>query len=412
MLVSNLPNLFDQYSVEENRVTNALLQTVASSPTIVSSFLKEFISERHDARSDKIEIDTQKRPSRSGDRRTTSKLDREIRTVPDGRIICEKPSWGLVLESKIFPGTVREEQLLGHLRSITSYRRKHLLVLTPDRKEPQAIRELKRKRKQIHWHPWTRVHRWTVNLLKTKRGSDHSRRLLSNLRGYLEMKEHLSAFQGIDFREGYDRRRAKSCLISLMDELQPQVRKFYPALKERRDSITTDGTSVWDCFGVHPFTSDLHFTVSIEEARTVISLTLPNNARRRWRRLKEVLRDPSFRERFQQILSDTRKRAPEVWLIVVQRHFKGQRVVVPDATLEFNFDTANLRSSKRGTKTFPLWFKATEDAIQKKAGVNLQLQLQVRFIHKHFPKVKSPQFVNIAQQTIRNFKPLYQLLKS
>jgi hypothetical protein len=43
---AGLPNIFNQYSVDENRVTNALLQTLASSPSLSRSFLKEFLSLR------------------------------------------------------------------------------------------------------------------------------------------------------------------------------------------------------------------------------------------------------------------------------------------------------------------------------------------------------------------------------
>jgi hypothetical protein len=42
-IVSKLPNLFDQYSVPENRVTNALLQTLASSDRLLVSFLRQFL---------------------------------------------------------------------------------------------------------------------------------------------------------------------------------------------------------------------------------------------------------------------------------------------------------------------------------------------------------------------------------
>ena len=307
---------------------------------------------------------------------------------------------------------MREGQLLGHLESIASYRRKALLVLSPDRKEPAAVQKLRRAQRAIYWYPWTDVHRWAVNSLRADKNARNNDPLLLNLKGYLEMNEKLSGFQGIDFHDGYDRIKAKNVLKVLMDELHPKIRKLYPELVTRRDAITTEGTAVWDCFGIRPFTADLHFTVSIEESRTVINLTLPNKASTRWRRLKQIPRDPALNRRFLAEIIKMRKESPELWIRLAQRHFKGRRNVVPDAILEFNADTTNLLKSTGPIKSFPVWFKAVTEAIESKAGVNLQLQFQARFVHKDFSKTSSREFIQVAFKMIRSFRDLYKLLRS
>ena len=166
------------------------------------------------------------------------------------------------------------------------------------------------------------------------------RHLLCSLRGYLEMDERLSGFQGIDFREGFSTRRAKTLLKSLMQTVRPDVLTLYPDLTGGRPGITVDRLIVWDCFGVEPtFTADLHLTVSVREEETAIALTLPNAATKRWRRLCAILEDPTLTAQLETTLAALRRRVPDLWLRLDHRHFIGQRRIVPDAVLEFRVDT-------------------------------------------------------------------------
>jgi hypothetical protein len=98
---AGLPNIFNQYSVDENRVTNALLQTLASSPSLSRSFLKEFLSLRVRTRRAAIVISAQKRPKAQGDRTDTTRAEKEkdgvlgktfINGFPVGSI-SKTPNW-------------------------------------------------------------------------------------------------------------------------------------------------------------------------------------------------------------------------------------------------------------------------------------------------------------------------------
>jgi hypothetical protein len=226
------------------------------------------------------------------------------------------------------------------------------------------------------------------------------------------MDERLSGFQGIDFQEGFDRVQARNILKALMDELHAPVLKSYPKLKYRRDGITIDGTSVWDCFGVKPFTADLHFTVSIEDARTVISLTIPNAAAARWRKLKEIIGDEDLRLQFLSNIETVRRAVPEIWIRIAHRHFKNRRSVVPDANLDFNFDTIGFNKRRKGVREFPAWSEAFQAAVHSKGNANLQLQVQARFVHKDYPRIRSHEFLEVAVKTIGSFGGLYISLSS
>ena len=140
MIVSGLPNLFDQYSQYENRVTNALLQALAVSPRLLQSFLREFLGFHAPLGRATVEISAQKQPRGRGDQLETETGAGERDSVPDGWIACEEGDWAVVLESKIQPNTLRLEQLRGHLRAIAAHDRRYLLVLTPDASLPVEVR--------------------------------------------------------------------------------------------------------------------------------------------------------------------------------------------------------------------------------------------------------------------------------
>ena len=226
------------------------------------------------------------------------------------------------------------------------------------------------------------------------------------------MDEMLSGFQGIDFSDGYNARKAKAVLKSLMEKIRPGVLKHYPQLRGGRGAgITTFETVVWDCFGVEPkFTDDLHLTIAIDETHTQISISVPNAAGQRWRRLRHILEDPVLHTKFQQTLSTLRKSVPELWIFVDQRHYIAQRIRVTDARLEFKVDTADFVRPTRTVKRFPLWFRVAQEAILTRRGINLQLMFQAHFPHDKVREIQTPKFAQTALQTVKNFKPLYKLL--
>ncbi len=413
MMTSELPNLFDQYSQYENRVTNALLQTLAISPRLARSFLRDFIGIQFNPRRERLILTAQKRPGAHGDRAGTPGNQSERDSVPDGWLVCEEQGWAVVIESKIERGKLRLDQLRGHLKGAAHYPRKYLLILTPDEKPPREVRRLAARRPRVYWHPWSKVHSWTTRALRSQNNREASGHLLRSLKEFLEMDEMLSGFQGIDFSDGYNTRKAKAVLKSLMEKIRPGVLKHYPQLRGGRGGITTFGTNVWDCFGVKPkFTDDLHFTLEIHETETFISITMPNAARRRWQRIRHILEDPVLSMSFQRTLAKLRGGVPELWIRLDQRHFISQRFMVPDARLDFKVDTADFLRSARSVKRFPLWFRTAQEAILTKRGINLQLMCRARFPHNNkVREIKSPRFAQTALQTIKNFKPLYKLLR-
>ncbi|SRR5713226_6096177 len=194
MLKSQLPNLFDQYDLYENRVTNALLQTLSASNKLAVSFLRKFLNAKYIARRDRLVIVSQKRPAGAGDLPAGSnKGKKNRRTIPDGLIICEGRNWAVVLESKVLPRQTRLQQLYGHLKQIKGYSDRKLLLITPDREPPNFLQ--KREAKAIKWDSWLSVHQWVSRELTSASKDNLEKLFLRNLKGYLEMNESLVVFK-------------------------------------------------------------------------------------------------------------------------------------------------------------------------------------------------------------------------
>ena len=90
---SRLNPLYDQYSNAENRLTHALLHTLASSESLLSKFLKDIVTVRKVSRWGTYEICTQKVPFSHGDHDA-----REIESIPDAWIVDDSSRLEIAIE--------------------------------------------------------------------------------------------------------------------------------------------------------------------------------------------------------------------------------------------------------------------------------------------------------------------------
>jgi hypothetical protein len=225
----------------------------------------------------------------------------------------------------------------------------------------------------------------------------------------------LKEVQGIKFRKGFGVETAKAILMSEMEALQDTAQAIFPNLKGRRGAITTalSKSSVWDCFGLpEGFTNDIHITLSIKEDYQDISLTVPHKAGKRWKRLKHIFGNEDEFQEFLKILKVLRKNVPDLFLEYIQRHFLYQRRPVRDAFLEFHIDTFGPPFFNRESKVkmFPIWFEAIKDAVVNKRKINAQVMFKARFYYAETEDIEQASFLQTAQQTLNNLKPLYAFL--
>lgn len=411
---TRLTLLFDQYSNQENRLTHALMHTLAGSGKILRRFLNEVLVNKGPLREREFQITTQKRPFSEEDT-DSDKVD----SVPDGWIVDQEGGLGIIIEVKDIKNSVRLGQLRAHLRKLVSFQESYLLVVTPDLKQPHKIDLLQvdeHGNSNIVWISWNDLYTFYNECrLDHFNKMPKEQYLLNAMIEYLEQRREVLGFQGIKFRKGFKVETAKAILMAEMEALQDKAQAIFPNLTGRRGAITTalSKSSVWDCFGVPDgFTNDIHITLSITEDYQDISLTVPHKAGKRWKRLKQIFGNDDECQEFLKILKVLRKNVPDLFLEYIQRHYLYQRRPVRDAFLEFHIDTFGPPFFNSGSKVkaFPIWFEAIKDAVVNKRKINAQVMLKVRFYYTDTEDIEQASFLHTAQRTLNNMKPLYDFL--
>lgn len=407
-IINQLNNIFNQYHVEENRLTNSFLQTLAQNDDLLKTFLRNFnIPLKQNSQ---IIISCQKEPFSTGDEIESEKIE----SIPDGWLIIDENT-AVVFETKISVNSVRLKQIESHIRKIRSYENKFLCLITPDTQPP--IKETIINDATVNWFSWRQIYGLVTQFTSTTNGAGSF--LIKALKEFLLMKDDLVGFQGINFAdEQYNTHEAKTILKNLIEEIKPDVLKKYPLLTSGRKSLGEDfhaytvyHRSMWACLGVEGyFTQDIHITLWLNETHLGIGMTIPNKATDRWKRLRAVFGNDNFFEEFKDKLFILRNKSPNLYLEFVQRHYLQQRNGIIDGILEVDVDTTK-SISKSKVKPNPLWLKALREIIRNKNNYNGQLMIRTRFFYKdHLEDLKRADFKNTVLKTVNDFNELYSFL--
>jgi len=410
-----LPNIFDQYEVEENRVTNALLQTLAISPKTVKRFLKRFAPEVSTREIVSIELSEQGIPR--SNQPDAQKLKDAKESVPDGCFILrgkdDNVTSIVVIESKIKKRAVKRQQLLRHFYKA---RRKFLidevlvLLITPDHSDP--IKDWVPEEGTFKWISWRVIHSFAKREI-IYNSESVAKILIENFKEYIEMKE-LSGFQGIDFSEGYEKDKARRILRTLMQDIKDEVLKTYPELGKQKGNILDP----WDVFApanLIDFTEGIHFTLSIRERNMEVLLTVPNSCKSGWNRLKYIMQNEQ--PKLESILSSLRQKLPNITLLFQQRHFKARRFAFMDGLIRVDLDTTEFAREKREqtkVKKNPLLFQLFVSAVKEAPSwINKEINFIAKFCYRdHIYKesIKKAEFRDEVINALVAFKPLYDYL--
>jgi len=302
--------------------------------------------------------------------------------------------------------------LLAHTKRIRGYSQKYLCVVTPDEYSP--VKDVNIPNVDIAWISWRDVY----NLVsKEKEGHDLSGYLINQLKEYLAMKNDLVGFQGIDYPSGlYNPREAKIIIKSLIREIKPDILKVYTNLRFERKSHSQDvhpytvfHRSTWAFLAAaENFTKDMHITFWLAETHMGMGITVPNNAGKRWKRLREIFGDDKLFKTFVEKLFNLRNYLPNLYLEFVHRHYIRQRDGVIDGIMEMDLDT--VKGSKK-VKANQKWLDAIRELIKNKQGYNGQLMLRTRFFYKDYPEIKTAAFKNKVIDTAIKLKDVYGYLQ-
>jgi len=425
--VERLPNLFESYDQPENKLTFALLQTLACDGRLARSFLRRAFPGLSVPRGT-VSVYSQRKPARGrGFRASDPELDL---STPDGWLGADDLL--VAVEVKRSPNALIQGQLRGHLRALThrDASSRALLVLTPDDEKPPVLEKVERwaddRGISLSWRSWQDVHSWTCRMIgQSDRRRGKTRGIgsffLGCLREYIEMSE-LSGFAGLTFDEGYDYRRAKAILKALRHEVQPHVVRYYRELKNGRRKITDDGTFVWDVFAKsEDFTRDPHLTFIIHDKGADVSLTVPDKAGRAWRTLSGLARERTKLEHglkgfLRTVLKVRGALRPAVQLKLVQRHWRTiSSEPTMDACLIARLDTAPICPSSlraKGVREHKDWYKSVLELLARGKGrANWEFQIQTYFdIRQEI--TSTPRLKGEIVRIVKAFRPLYELVSS
>ncbi|MBI2556134.1 MAG: hypothetical protein HYW13_01700 [Planctomycetes bacterium] len=237
------------------------------------------------------------------------------------------------------------------------------------------------------------------------------------------MVKDLVGFQGINYTpEEYNHQDAEIILKNLIKEIKPEIEKKYPELKHeppkyhgKTNHYKVYHDNVWSYLArCKNKTEDIHFTFWLDKTHMGIGLTVPNNAKDRWKRLKSVLKD-NFEE-FKGKLFELRKKVPHLHLEFVHRHFRGQTKGRVDGIIEMNFDTVNgndtVNRYGRVIKN-EKWLSVIRELIENRRGTspNTQFMVLTRLFYENTPELEDAEKCkNKVVQTTECFKDIYNYL--
>ncbi len=390
-------NVFDQYSQPENRLTHALVSSLAADPVLLRRFVK-WITGNHIPMAKRLEIVEQQLPGEE----EPDELEAERRGLPDAWI-HDGGTWALIIESKI-QAPLERDQLERHRRvaerrGFTDVCLVALVAEHPKRLVCDGLRVVK----------WTDLYSW----LRRDGASAWAR----SLTDYMEVLERklvsedylregtLTVFAGIPFGKDhpYSYSEAKRLLQLALAELRKRkdLRRelAMDPLGRGRPAITgREEASPWGVWNFLPliqarnegnFTKCPHLTLSVQYERVFACVTLPNSLKRQYRR--NLLRGgkASFLHQIEDVCKDIEERLRSVegaapWLEIVQRRYPTQRSApIVDARLEFDMrtargETARRSKGRRAVKLQPEWLGTVYETFAKKRS-NLQMTIGAIF---------------------------------
>lgn len=421
-----VPNIFDQYGGYENRLTHAILASLARSPRLLTEFLRWSGVHRHreDGPVGVLEQTV---------RRTDARGDAENRdpSLPDGWLECEG-KWVLLIESKLH-GAPSHDQLARHVRTAKAHvsRETRVRVLALSSAPPRrGIDGVTYKRWVELYELLTRLERNGVDPWPTV------------LREYMEILERelvaeekpgmatLTKFSGIPFtpEEPYTYREAKR-LMGLMREdlhgrrgLQREL-GIAPPEKGRPAIRGSKGYSVWDLIrfkwdGGGNFGNVPHLDLFVGQADLGAFLWVPKHVGPRYRRHLRALGEEGFRD----VLDAVRRR--------IAKAIRGEKHALPrlvvrqlsggrggpawrDADVEFDLHVPfEHRIPRRNPqrKHCDIWLRAVTEALLKNPGL-VELGVGVRFPYQRCRVVRSARLLDTVESVYLACAPLIDVLR-
>ncbi len=406
-------NIFDQYDQPENRLTHALVCSLASDRRLIRLFLKR-LKIRPVPPLRELRLAEQQVPgvAVSGD-------EGDSEGLPDA-CIFDQDGWAVLIESKV-QAPVKRSQIERHLKTAArhGYDRAIVVVIAVDRPTvdlPEGTKVVQ-WRELYHWfRRFPRALRWARTFVEYLEVFEA--RMIA--RDYLTQGT-LTMFDGLHFdkENPYTHREAKRLIRLLRDELRQrqdlQNLGVRPDAKGR-PAITGRGTdSAWDFLPLahasdnQPHTAHPHLTLAMNREHAIAAATVPNGVRGGLRSKLEKIEIEGFRQlvrdleiRLRPIVARSKGAYPRIY--VTQRHYATQRSpAVIDGRLEADVRTI-VGAPEAGVKCQPEWVDAIYQLLTRKRS-NIQLGVEIHFKYT-CPVVRTPKVIGLFADTYLALQPL------
>jgi hypothetical protein len=350
-------------------------------------------------------------------------------SLPDGWI-HDGDRWSVLIESKVGTKLTRDQldrQLFeAKRRGFDHVRILAIVVVKPGFTLPREVKLFE----------WSEIYQW----LQSKLGSSRWATIASE---YLEVAEakmideeatlngSLTQFTGIPFGpdRAYNYGEAKRVLRLLMTELRKEKRLaneigIDPKLPGRPAITGKRKDGIWDLLQfkeaeqAEKFTHYPHLNLSINRAYVKPQLVLPNSMRPALRRrLCDLGRDGfvSFLAKVEKntrpILKKYSGASPTGR--AVHRHYRGQRVSVIDARLDFDLRTISAtqrKNSSSNVKVCDAWVDSTWEALQTKK-INFEMGIGIHLPYSDaYPLRDARTALDFAVDSWVSAKPLLDVI--
>jgi len=415
-------HLFDQYSQPENKLTHALVSSLAQDRKLLRKFVYWSVGQCI-SRKEKLSITEQSYPGQE----EMDERESERRGLPDAWIYTDY-GWALLIESKVASG-ISLDQLQRHARMARrrGFSKFKLLVINIDSKEKKLPRQVFNK-------TWRDIYEWGI---REATGSQWAKQFTS----YLEIAEAkmaeqqylkegtLTKFSGVHFDSEnpytyFEGKRILGLLIETLKSDRPFIKRMGidPSLPGRGAIKGVQSSFVWDFLRLKEsrraklFTDYPHITLGIHAESVSVGLTIPNGVRREIR--KRFLNGgyDSFESLIGRV-SRGMKRAFQIdssakpFIKILQRHYPSQSSpAIDDAILKFDMRTA-FRRRKSHEKYQPQWLRAAYDVMTNRRS-NIQFQISFEVFCAESAVIKTPRVVAVIKEAIFAYKPVLDCVLS
>ncbi len=397
-MAKKLRNIFDQYSIQENHLTNSLLLVLNHNRNLLKKILKHY---GIDLKAKEINLLSQIAP------KTVDKSS----TIPDGYIYTEDYNFCIGIETKIEPNSVVRDQLIGHLKQLSEYPKSFLIVLTPDKIEPNIITKLRPKYKNLIFISWMDLLKLMSEIGPDKYKNPIGQYLFDEFIGYLERHYHMTPFTGINFREGYDINLASHYIKRLSEILTPEIIELYPQCTHKRPKISIGGSGPWQAwYSSKQVQYSVHPAFSIDFEKISCGIVLPNGCKEEWKNLKNILISDKLKKILKYKLKAILDKAPkgaETIISFRQRHFYPRNNPILDAMSLINVSTL---LGIEGSKENKIWWELMKNIAETKTKYNYQMGIGYELKYAKVKELKGTKTPNLLLKCFRNLKPIFEIL--